>query len=380
MGWSGKIDWKSVKKIVVLNFITVTIGDALYTLPFVQRLKKEAPQAEIYLTGSSITHQVIGDDAAVTKFIELPDLQKLGAKESPLKKARTLNKVFWTAIKEVRRIKPDLALVLLPNLPVYQLIPMFSDVKLRFGFSYPGSFRHVLTGTTPFRNFEVDPKYVNVHFSEANLDLLKYLGLKITKKDWTLKRKVSKKERTEAKKIFKQYKLKKKLVAFQIGAKYKHRQWPTKRFVEVGKALVKKGATILCVGSPSEFDICEEVRKGIGKDCINLAGKTSFGSLAGVLEQCDMAVGNDSGLMHFAAGVGAKPVSLFGSPHPNHSRPRGVKPSVIITPPSWHPGAQTEKENRNVLSKYLSDIDAKTVTEVCIKTLAGKPPKNRWTE
>ena len=66
------IDWKSVKKIAVLNFITVTVGDSLYLLPVVQRLKREAPQAELVLTGSAVTKLVLGNEPSVTRYITVP--------------------------------------------------------------------------------------------------------------------------------------------------------------------------------------------------------------------------------------------------------------------------------------------------------------------
>jgi lipopolysaccharide heptosyltransferase II len=371
------VDWKAVKRIAVLNFIPSTVGDSLALLPFVQRLKREAPHAEILLTGSSVTKQILGDEPSISEFIELLGLPELAKQLPKLTKARIVWNIIRYTARELKRRKPDIAFVLLPNFAPYQLVPWLAGIPLRFGFTYPGSvFSWTLTDKRTYRNPETT-KETDVHFYQANLELLELAGITVTRNDWKLRRTMTKREHDDAAQFL--VGTRKPVVAFQVGAKYKNRQWPPERFAHVGKALVAKGASIILVGSPAEIEMCETVRKGIGAHCINLAGKTTFGQLAGILAKCDLVVGNDSGLMHLAASVGAQTLVLFGSPHPNHSRPIGAKEAVIITPPSWNPNALFENEPRDVVSKYLLAIDEKTVADACLQTLAGKPPKNRWT-
>jgi ADP-heptose:LPS heptosyltransferase len=45
---------------------------------------------------------------------------------------------------------------------------------------------------------------------------------------------------------------------------------------------------------------------------LDLAGETTFGQLAGVFAQCDLALGSDSGPMHLAVAAGARTVHLYG--------------------------------------------------------------------
>jgi len=46
--------------------------------------------------------------------------------------------------------------------------------------------------------------------------------------------------------------------------------------------------------------------------CRSLSGKESITLTAAIIEQCDVFVGNDSGLMHIAAAVDTPTVAIFG--------------------------------------------------------------------
>jgi ADP-heptose:LPS heptosyltransferase len=54
---------------------------------------------------------------------------------------------------------------------------------------------------------------------------------------------------------------------------------------------------------------------------LNLTGRTSLRDLIGILAECDVVVGPDSGPMHLAAAVGRPVVSLWGSTSPKRSAP-----------------------------------------------------------
>jgi heptosyltransferase-2 len=87
------------------------------------------------------------------------------------------------------------------------------------------------------------------------------------------------------------------------------KQWYPERFIELGKALSKKGR-IVVVGGPAEAELGERVAKGVGGIC--LAGKTSISQLAAAIARCSLFVTNDTGPMHVADAVGASMVAIFG--------------------------------------------------------------------
>lgn len=90
------------------------------------------------------------------------------------------------------------------------------------------------------------------------------------------------------------------------------RRWPADRFAAVARALQHAGARVVLVGGPDETSLAAQVAAGAAGVVTNLAGQTSLGALGAVLERADVFVGNDSGVTHIAAAVGAPVVAVFG--------------------------------------------------------------------
>ncbi len=90
------------------------------------------------------------------------------------------------------------------------------------------------------------------------------------------------------------------------------RRWPPERFISVGRALQQQcKARIVVIGGPGEKELCQRVADGI-PNATSLAGQTSLGQLAALLECCNLFLGNDGGPMHLAAAVGTRVVAIFG--------------------------------------------------------------------
>jgi heptosyltransferase-2/heptosyltransferase-3 len=127
----------------------------------------------------------------------------------------------------------------------------------------------------------------------------------------------------------------KPLVALQVGAGAPVKVWPLDRLAAVGRAMRDElGAGIVVVGGPGEVAQVQEVVGAVGDRTIGLAGKTTVGELAAVLERCDLALGPDSGPLHLAVAVGTPTVHLFGPADPARFGPYGE--------PSWHVVVQSD--------------------------------------
>ncbi|MGB2630712.1 MAG: glycosyltransferase [Candidatus Omnitrophota bacterium] len=106
------------------------------------------------------------------------------------------------------------------------------------------------------------------------------------------------------------------------GEKQAHfRRWPIDRFASlidlIGKEL--KGQVIL-LGGPNEKDL-EEKLSGSNVKFVSSIGRTDFHQLASLARRCDVVVGNDSGVMHFAAALGTPVVAIFGPTDYRITRP-----------------------------------------------------------
>jgi len=70
---------------------------------------------------------------------------------------------------------------------------------------------------------------------------------------------------------------------------------------------------------------------------IDLTGKTTIGELPGLLSQCHLFLGNDSGAMHVAAAVGLPVVAVFGPTDPLGTAPVTPRCSIVQDKPYCSP-------------------------------------------
>ena len=106
--------------------------------------------------------------------------------------------------------------------------------------------------------------------------------------------------------------IKHKRVALCPGAKHWNKRWPPERFAEAARAFAAKGFEIEIHGSSGESAIAEEVIRVAGLPIINQCGKYSLTELARHLAECEVAITNDSGLMHLCNALGLTTISIFG--------------------------------------------------------------------
>lgn len=116
------------------------------------------------------------------------------------------------------------------------------------------------------------------------------------------------------------------------GAFAPARRWPVARFAEVAGSLAAAGARIVIVGGAEEAPLRHTMLSGLqgSRNVVDLGGKTSIDVLAGVLEACDMFVGNDSGVAHLAAAVGTPVTAIYGPTDPRAWGPYGGEEWQVI--------------------------------------------------
>lgn len=107
-----------------------------------------------------------------------------------------------------------------------------------------------------------------------------------------------------------------------------HKRLPTHVYVPLINELKKNDALeIYFVGGSSERGLCEEIiAKSSG---VNLAGLLSLRQTAELVRKSMVVVGADSGIMHLAAAVGARAVTVFGPTNPLRTGAYGDEVKVI---------------------------------------------------
>jgi ADP-heptose:LPS heptosyltransferase len=103
------------------------------------------------------------------------------------------------------------------------------------------------------------------------------------------------------------------VVAIHPGARPSARRWPAERFAAVADSLARRyDARIVVTGGPGEEAVAARVTERMGQPALNLAGRTTLGSLAALYRRCDLVISNDTGPSHVAVALDRPSVTIFG--------------------------------------------------------------------
>ena len=119
-------------------------------------------------------------------------------------------------------------------------------------------------------------------------------------------------------------------VALCPGAEFgPAKRWPSRHFAALARAFADAGWQAWLFGSDKDAAIGEEIATLSGGAAHNLCGATSLADAIDLMGRIDLAVCNDSGLMHVAAALGKPLVALYGSSSPDFTPPLTDKARIV---------------------------------------------------
>lgn len=102
------------------------------------------------------------------------------------------------------------------------------------------------------------------------------------------------------------------LIGLCPGARHFTKRWPVEYYVQLGKYLIQNNFNVVLFGGKIDSEICKKINREI-PEVINLQNDDNILQTAADMKLCKTIVCNDSGLMHTAAAVGVKVLTIFGS-------------------------------------------------------------------
>lgn len=113
------------------------------------------------------------------------------------------------------------------------------------------------------------------------------------------------------------------------AAAFDTKTWAASNFARIVEHLAARGLPSVAVAAPGEGKVIDEVRAHARAP---LAGFTdlSLPELTALAARSSIFVGNDSGVAHIAAAVGAPQVVVFGSSNVAHWRPWASAPAEVV--------------------------------------------------
>ena len=114
--------------------------------------------------------------------------------------------------------------------------------------------------------------------------------------------------------------------------------WLPERYAALADRLVKAfNAAVLLCGPPAEARLGEAIAARMKTKPVSLIGQTTLEEFLAVLSTADLLIGNDSGAMHLAAGLGLPQVCIFGPTDETGTGPLNPRARLVKQPVSCSP-------------------------------------------
>jgi ADP-heptose:LPS heptosyltransferase len=324
---SDRIDLAQVKSVLVVRLDG--IGDVVLTVPFLRELRNNLPDAWITLVVRPAIENLVGLCPCVNEVLTFePAVSR-----------------YWSPFQAVSRTlrlarthlwQRDYDLAIAPRWDVdsqYSSMVIFlSGARQRLGYSenVTEEKTRLNAGLDRLLTHAMDGGALK-HEAEKNLDLIVSMG-------GTIQRDRLELWCGEADELFADGVLRKHavhggqlLVAVAPGAGHPKRMWPLANFVELGAWVEKhRGARLVVVGGQEDEQLGEQLQLGLGKNVINLVGRSGLRETGALLKRCHLFVGNDAGTMHLAAAAGLPVIEI--SCHPPGGAPGHANSPVRFGP------------------------------------------------
>ena len=215
---------------------------------------------------------------------------------------------------------------------------LFCDVDLLLAYAVDPdrSLQSRLAETVRGRAIVYDPRPKGgVHVCEHLLTPLRSMG--IPTPDPTPRIRLCADELAHAGEILKKHRLSSPLVAIHPGSGGRKKCWSLTSYVKLAHGLVNRGMGVVAVCGPVERDLVHQLPAHL--PCLV---PPDLRSLASLLHEADLFIGNDSGPGHVAAAVDTPTLSLFGPTDAETWAPRHPLARILKAPDGRLPALSVE--------------------------------------
>ena len=271
------------------------MGDTVVATPFFSQLRRHFPHAEITLLTSP---------SAALALQNCPDLNAIIAIEKKSGERRTH---VAALLKTLQAGRFDAAFLLNRSLEC-AMIASLAGIGTRIG--YVNEWR------SPFLSLPI-PYAWDRNEVDSHLDMLRAIGL--SAQDALPQLWMTDAEKARALEILTLHHgrgqdVRRPLIAVQPGANDPQiREWGAARYARVADALAAEtGGSVIIMGGREEQATADEMADKMKTPAISLVGRLQLREALAVIGQCDLWLGNDSGLLHAAVSQRVPSVGIFG--------------------------------------------------------------------
>ena len=302
-------DWSNVRKILVVRLRS--IGDTVLATPSLFALRRFVPHAKIDILLEDWVAPVLDGSDLVDRVITIP-------RHSNTARARVARELHRASYDVVYNLHGGTTATFLTRA---------TGAKHRVGFTtYQYSRLHNHAAPSPLEIWQRP----TLHSVEQQLALIGWSGVPVTDRPPTKLAVTGKAAASISRKLSNNGVDENESIALiHPAAAFATKQWATENFAQVVAAVGARGFTPVAVVAPNEKPVLQSLKnyssvRVVGFDNLSLPEITALAARARLF------AGNDSGIAHIAAAVGAPCVVIFGSSNIAHWRPWTTQPNEIV--------------------------------------------------
>lgn len=302
----GKLLAKLADAKNILLWQTAFLGDLILTLPLIDEIHRQFPDADLHIVTNRGTAGLLADDLRVSSVIPFD-------KRGNDRGLRGMLRI----IHRVRSLNCDAAFVPHRSMRSAQMV-FLCGIPVRIGFEgTPGAFLYT----------ERVQRDQEKHEIRRNLDLLGTLSPTETPRP-TLPE--SQRANDEVSALL--GKNSNRLLAIAPGSVWATKKWPVEHWIELTERLLNASSetTIVVVGGPEDHALGEEIAQKDSSRIFNAAGELRIPSSIALLRRCSALITGDTAPLHMGSTAGIPIIAIFGPTVPEFGfAPTGPKDLIL---------------------------------------------------
>jgi ADP-heptose:LPS heptosyltransferase len=290
---------ETVRRVLLIN--STALGDLLFSTPAIRGLKKRFPAWELDILVQPGLTALIQNNPYLAHCWSFPGR----------------NRQLLQLAQDLRARHYDLVIILHGNDPEVSLLAWLTGSPFVIGSDKSPlsfSYSHGVASSGPFE-----------HAIERRLKFVKPLGVEVQNKRMEIF--LAPAIKKEAADILTKHfgGPPPRLIALHPGGSEPYKHWPLDYFVTLGKFLNQTyQACFLIISNNSERILAETLADRIAAPAVVTGGRYNLLTVAALLSQSHLFVGNDSGPLHLALALQTPSIGLLGADDPHRIGPYQV--------------------------------------------------------
>jgi len=280
------------EKILIIQ--TAFLGDAVLTLPMIQKLKEKYPDSILSVLCIPSTKEIFESSQSVDDVL--------------IYDKNFIQKSFYDLLKLIGSIrKKKYTHVYSPHRSIRSsLVSFFSGAKSTFGFDIAGMSYLYKTRIKYQRN---------IHEVARNLDLI---GYNISGDNWKILPEIEiNLETTEKINNLQSVIDNNKIIAIAPGSVWKTKIYPVEYFIAVIKSLINDKKFVVLIGGKDDEILCNEIQNIFSSNIKSYAGVLNVKESVALLKHCSLLLSNDSAPTHLGMIANIPTVTIYCSTVPS---------------------------------------------------------------